>query len=313
MSKQKPLSIIMNIRSGHHGKGHEVEIQLIAQRLEQSGFDVEIFLTKEDFPLSRCVSVALAKHQTYPKGEQGLIVAAGGDGTINAVAQAMIHTEIELGILPLGTFNYVARALGIPIDLPEAVQNLVDGTSRAIHIGQVNGRIYLNNASIGLYPVLIENREYYNKRFGRFPFVAYLSGLGVLLQPHHHYKLQVWIDGEQRPIDTPMVFFGNNQLQLQDLKLKLAECAKHGKLAGVALETVTRWKLLKLIVQLFQGELEQAKDVHSFCAEQVKIMCKRPMMKVALDGEIVKLRTPLEFSVLRHVLKVRVPHAAASF
>ena len=310
--KKPPLSIIMNIRSGHHGQGHEIEIQLIAQTLEKAGYDVEVFLTREEFPLNQCVNFAIARHQQYAEGEQGIIVAAGGDGTINAIAQLLIHLPIELGILPLGTFNYVARALHIPVDLPAAVQNLIEGQPRHIHVGQVNGKVYLNNASIGLYPVIIENREYYNKKFGRFPLVAYLSGLSTLLKPYHPFKLKIKIDGQKHPIDSPMVFFGNNQLQLQDLKLRLASCAAQGKLAGVAIHQVNRWQLLQLMLKLFQGELEQAKDVYSFCADHVEILSKRPQMKVALDGEIIRLQTPLRFSVLHDAIQVRVPHVTAS-
>ncbi|GAA5011238.1 diacylglycerol kinase family protein [Acinetobacter puyangensis] len=308
----QPLSIVMNVRSGHHGQGHEVEMQLIAQTLEKTGFAVEIFFTTEDFPLQQCIRTAIARHQSFEMGKQGLIVAAGGDGTINAVAQALVHTQIELGILPLGTFNYVARALFIPIDLPDAVQNLIDGEPRAIHVGQVNQMIYLNNASIGLYPVIIENREYYNKKFGRFPLIAYLSGLDVLVKSHKHYNLQLKIDGQQYPLDTPMVFFGNNQLQLQDLRLKLAACAAQGKLAGVAIGKVSRWQLFRLMIKLLKGELEQAEDVYSFCADHVEISATRPLMKVALDGEILKLRTPLKFSVLHDAIQVRVPRVVTS-
>lgn len=304
-----PLSIIMNVRSGHHGEGHEMEMRLIAQSLRKSDFDVELFLTEEKFPLNQCVSTAVAKHQSYPKDQRGVIVAAGGDGTINAVAQFLMHTDIELGILPLGTFNYVARALQIPVTLPEAVQNLIDGVAKPIHVGQVNDKIYLNNASIGLYPVMIENREYYNKKFGRFPLVAYLSGLAVLAQPQKYYRLKIKIDGQKHPIASPMVFFGNNQLQLQDLKLRLADCAAQGKLAAVAVGHVSRFQLFQLMVKLLQGELEHAKDVYSFCAENVEISTQKPDMKVALDGEIMRLRTPLKFKVTHDAINVRVPRS----
>ncbi|KAF7276559.1 hypothetical protein GWI33_010084, partial [Rhynchophorus ferrugineus] len=223
----------MNIRSGHHGWRHQTEIQLIAQTLDNAGFDVQMFLAMQDLTLDECIDQAIHRHSSYPHTQRGMIVAAGGDGTINAVVQHLLHTEIELGILPFGTFNYVARALNIPVDVPEAVQNLIDGQTHAIHVGSVNGKIYLNNASIGLYPVIIESREYYNKKFGRFPLVAYLSGLSTLLRPYHPFKLRLKIDGYKHLIDSPLVFFGNNQLQLQDLKLRLASCAAQGKLAGV--------------------------------------------------------------------------------
>lgn len=307
--QQQPLSIVMNIQSGYHAQGHEQEIRLIAQTLTQAGFAVDTFLTTVNCSLNQCIAKAVTRHQQFNKNQQGIIVAAGGDGTVNAVAQKLMNTSIELGILPFGTFNYVARVLNIPIELTGAVQNLITGQAKSIHLGSVNGQIYLNNASIGLYPMIIEQREDSNKRFGRLPFVAYLSGLSVLMQSHRHYKLQMKIDGKLQPIDSPMVFFGNNQLQLKELKLKLANCVTQGKLAGVAIGKVNRWQLLQLVVKMLQGELEQANDVYSFCADEVEILTRKSSMKVALDGEIVRIATPLKFTVMHDAIKVRVPDA----
>lgn len=310
---QIPISIVMNLKSGHHGQGHELEIQLIAQSLQNAKFDVAIFLTDQHTDLSQCIEKARVRHLKYEDDKRGMIVAAGGDGTINAVAQQLLETKISLGILPLGTFNYVARALHIPLELPDAVQNLIEGVDQFIHVASVNGQVYLNNASIGVYPIIIEKREYYNKKFGRFPLVAYLSGLSVLVQPHQYNKLKIKIDGSHQAIDSPMIFFGNNQLQLQDLKLRLASCAAAGKLAGVALDKVSQWGLLKLMLRLLKGDLEQADNVHVFCAENIEISAKQKRIKVALDGEIMSLKMPLNFKVLHDAIQVRVPHATSSF
>ena len=142
--------------------------------------------------------------------------------------------------------------------------------------------------------------------------MAYLSGLSVLLQQHKYYRLKMKIDGKKYPIESPMIFFGNNQLQLQELKLNLASCAASGKLAAVALGKVSQWQLLKLIIRLFQGNVENAKNVYPICADHVEISTSKKSMKVALDGEIIRLATPLYFQVLHDAVQVRVPHAAAS-
>ncbi len=302
-----PVSIIMNTHSGHHQQGHGQMVQYITTQLQQAGFEVQLYLVDATYDLNRCIEDAVRKHKALPQQQQGIIAAAGGDGTINAVVQALLHSHIELAILPFGTFNYVARALDIPLTLEAAVQNIIDGKPKAIHLGQVNGRIYLNNASLGLYPVIIERREAYNKKFGRFPFIAYLSGLDVLLKQYSHYKLQATVDGQLYPIATPLIFFGNNQLQLQDLKLRLAECAAQGKLAGVAVGKVKRWQVFQLILKLLQGELENADHAYGFCADSVEIVSKHANMKVALDGEIIQLETPLKFSVIHEAVRVRAP------
>ena len=261
------ISMVMNTGSGHHAYGHEQLARQLTAYFSEQGFEVDLYLLTEARQLSEVVRQARAKHER----EGGIIVAAGGDGTLNTVAQELKHSSIRMGIIPLGTFNYVARALDIPLDPFAAAQVIVEGVARPVHLGTVNDYIYLNNASIGLYPKIIEQRELYNARFGRFRVVAMVSGFVVLMREQQKLKLKMTIDGEQTPIETPLVFFGNNQLQLQDLKLTLAECVAQGKLAAVAITALTRWQMIKLIHRLQVGLFEQAPEVTSFCADQIKI------------------------------------------
>ncbi|TEU30421.1 diacylglycerol/lipid kinase family protein [Alkanindiges illinoisensis] len=297
------ISMVMNTGSGHHAYGHEQLARQLTAYFSEQGFEVDLYLLTEARQLSEVVRQARAKHER----EGGVIVAAGGDGTLNTVAQELKHSSIRMGIIPLGTFNYVARALDIPLDPFAAAQVIVEGIARPVHLGIVNDYIYLNNASIGLYPKIIEQRELYNARFGRFRVVAMVSGFVVLMREQQKLKLKMTIDGEQTPIETPLVFFGNNQLQLQDLKLTLAECVAQGKLAAVAITALTRWQMIKLIHRLQVGLFEQAPEVTSFCADQIKIESRVKRMKVAIDGEIVQISTPLIFKVAHNALQVMVP------
>ena len=302
------ISMLMNTGSGHHAAGHEqLAIDLIAY-FKQQGFIVDLYILNETNRLNDVLEQIKLKHPC----ESGIVVAAGGDGTLNSVAQVLQHTQICMGIIPLGTFNYVARALNIPLDPFAAAQVIVQGRRQAIHLGSVNGCVYLNNASIGLYPKIIEQREAYNTRFGRFRTVAMMSGLIVLLSEQRQLKLKLTVDGEKIPLQTPLVFFGNNQLQLADLKLALANCAAQGKLAAVAISQLTRWQMIKLIHRLQQGSFEQAPEVSSFCATEIKIEARKKSMKVAIDGEIITLKTPLLFKVAHDALQVMVPNDAAN-
>lgn len=302
------ISMVMNTGSGHHANGHEQLARELTDYFKQQGFEVDLYLLTKAQQLSQVVRQAIRKHQR----EGGIIVAAGGDGTLNTVAQELQHTRIKMGIIPLGTFNYVARALNIPLNPFAAAEVIATGIPCGVHVGTVNDYIYLNNASIGLYPKIIEQRELHNARFGRFRAVAMVSGFVVLMSEQLKLKLKMTIDGEQTPIETPLVFFGNNQLQLEDLKLQLASCVEQGKLAAVAITALTRWQLIKLIHQLQWGTFEQAPEVTSFCAETIKIESRVKQMKVAIDGEIVKIKTPLLFKVAHNALQVMVPHAPAS-
>ena len=210
--------------------------------------------------------------------------------------------------MPLGTFNYVARALDIPIDVALAAEVIAVGQPREVHVATINDQIYLNNASLGLYPLFIKKRELYNQYLGRFPLHAYTSALDVLLREHKSLKLALTVDGKKYPVVTPLIFFGNNQLQLEDMKLRVAECAAKGKLAGVVVAKSDRISLLKMLWKLVQGEIDQASDVYSFCAEQIQVDCKKAKLTVAVDGELVDMQPPLKFSVKKSALKVMAPN-----
>ncbi|XID74352.1 diacylglycerol/lipid kinase family protein [Alkanindiges sp. WGS2144] len=302
------ISLLINSSAGHHAQGYmRLAHQLVAY-FKQYHFEVDLYVLTECQQLKQVVQQALSRHEQ----QGGLIVVAGGDGTLNAVAQILRYSKVCLGIIPLGTFNYVARALNIPLNPLAAAQVIIKGQQQTIHLGCVNDHVYLNNASIGLYPKIIEQREASNARFGRFRAVAMLSGLGVLMREQKKLKLRLNVDGQQVPLETPLVFFGNNQLQLHHLKLALAHCAAQGKLAAVAVTPLTRWQKIKLIHRLQTGQIEHAPEVSSFCATEIKIEARVRRIKVAVDGEIIHLTTPLIFKVAHDALRVMVPHAAAS-
>lgn len=310
------ISLIINASSGHRAPDVEPIHEVLVRYFTEQGCDVELHIAEQFYALPQLTIKVVARHLDI---KSGIIVVAGGDGTLNAVAQALLHGKTPMGIIPLGTFNYVARALGVPLDPLEAAHAVLHGQQHTIHVGCVNQYIYLNNASIGLYPRLIEQREYDNKRFGRFRFVAKISGFASLMREQQKLKLKLIVDGQIKPIESPLVFFGNNQLQLQDYKLNLAECAAQGKLAVVAITEVSKIQILKLIARLQLGTFEQAPEVTAFCADSIRIESKARQMKVAVDGEIIYMQTPLHFSVAHCALTVIVPqqvgvdHAIASF
>jgi len=302
-SERQLISLIMNQNSGRRAPDLVPVHEVLCNYFTERGFDVDLHMSVAPGDLVLLAQKAVVQHRT----RKGVIVAAGGDGTLNAVAHALLNESITMGIIPLGTFNYVARALHIPLDLFEAAHVIVHGVPYGIHVGRVNQYIYLNNASIGLYPRVIEQREQDNSRYGRFQMVALMSGFAVLMREHQKLKLKLSIDGQLEPIETPLVFFGNNPLQLKDYNLELAECAAKGKLAVVAITSVSRWQVLKLISRLQLGTFEQAPEVTAYCADQVRIDSKAQYMKVAIDGEIVRVNAPLYFSVAQSAIQILVP------
>lgn len=302
----QPLSIIYNQKSGFHAAQQDEVYEKLMTFWTEYGFEIQVFELNQNVSFDEMMDTVLIRHQDAQS--RGVVVAAGGDGTLNAVAKKLMHTDIPMGIIPLGTFNYVARVLDIPIDIFQAAEVIATGAYRHVHVATINDHIYLNNASLGLYPLFIKKRELYNQRFGRFPLHAYTSGLDVLLREHKSLKLSVNVDGQKYPVATPLIFFGNNQLQLCDMKLRIAECAANGKLAGVVVAKSDRLSLMKMLWKLIQGKIDQASDVYSFCAEHIQVDCKKNKLTVAVDGELIELQPPLKFAVKKSALKVMVPH-----
>ncbi len=306
----KPLSLIYNEKSGFHAANKDEIYEPLMTNLTAYGYEIQAFEISAETDFSSFMGRIIARH--LQAEDIGIVVAAGGDGTLNTVATKLIGTEIPMGIFPLGTFNYVARLLHIPLDLLKAADVIATGQIRAVHVAQINDHIYLNNASLGLYPLFIQRRELYNRRFGRFALHAYTSALDVLIRDRKELKLEVEIDGKKYPVKTPLIFFGNNQLQLAEMNLRIAKCAELGKVVGVVVAKSDKPTLFKILWQLIRGNLDHAPDVYSFSADKVQIHSKAKKLTLALDGEIVEMQPPLHISVRKHALKIMVPYDSTS-
>ena len=306
----KPLSLIYNEKSGFHAANKDEVYEQLMTCLTTYGYEIQAFEISSEANFNHLMEKVILRHQQA--SEAGVVVAAGGDGTLNAVAAQLMGTDIPMGIFPLGTFNYVARLLNIPLDLLKAAETIATGQIREVHVAQINDHIYLNNASLGLYPLFIQKRELYNRRLGRFALNAYTSGLDVLIRDRKELKLEIEVDGKQYPVKTPLIFFGNNQLQLAEMNLRIAEAAEKGKVAGIVVAKSDKRTLFKILWQLIKGNLDKAPDVYSFSGDEVEVHSKRKKLTVALDGEIVEMQPPLKISVRKNALKILVPHDSAS-
>jgi diacylglycerol kinase family enzyme len=237
----------------------------------------------------------------------GGIVVAGGDGTINTVASMCVEAKRPLGLIPAGTFNYVSRNLGVPTEVAQAVAVITNGWVRQVDIGEINGRIFLNNAGIGLYAQMLEHREQDKRRFGRRRLVAFLSGMRSLLSSHPQYAVELVADGQIARHLTTTVFFGCNALQLADFNVTAAECLRHQKLAVLVLKLHSRWEVTVAACAALLGRLDEASTTEAFCASSIRVQTRRRILKVAIDGEIVLLRSPLDVTLHLGALQVFAP------
>jgi diacylglycerol kinase family enzyme len=240
--------------------------------------------------------------------QQGAVVAAGGDGTINAVAQAALNSGCPFGVLPQGTFNYFSRTHGIPLDTTEATTALLEGIIRPVQVGLLNDRVFLVNASLGLYPKLLEEREAYKQQFGRRRLVALWAGVVTLLRAHRPLRLHLEHAGEVRVMRTSTVVVGNNPLQLQQLGLPEARAVQQGQLAAIAVRPIGPLAMGWLLLRGALGQLGDADHIVHFACERLTVQpYGRRRIKVAMDGEVAWLDTPLVFRVAPHPLQLLVP------
>jgi diacylglycerol kinase family enzyme len=237
----------------------------------------------------------------------GAIVVAGGDGTIRTVAAACVEVNRPIGIIPAGTFNYIARNLKLPTTVPEAVSIIVAGRMRQVDCGKINGQLFLNNAGFGLYATMIERRERDKRRFGRRRVVAFISGLCSLFSAHPLYAVELVADGRPVRRRTTTLFFGCNALQLQDFNVTAAECLRHQQLAILSLRFHRRWEIALAACAALLGRLDRAANTEVFCARSVQVQTRRRALKVAIDGEVMRLRPPLDVEFHPGLLQVFAP------
>ncbi|OXC79112.1 Transcription regulator containing diacylglycerol kinase catalytic protein [Caballeronia sordidicola] len=220
-----PFIVVMNAGSGR--KQSDKTRAALEETLGRAGRQFDVRLVEQP---SRLADTALeAVHDA--KSRNGVVVGAGGDGTLCAVAQTVLGSGCAFAVLPRGTFNYFSRNHGIPADPAESIPLLLNARAFPVQVGLVNERIFLVNASLGLYPKLLEDREIYKRQFGRSRLIALLSAAVTLLRPHRHLRLHIEHDGTMHEVRTSTLFVGNNRLQLEQIGMAEAPQLERGLLA----------------------------------------------------------------------------------
>ncbi|MDH1178450.1 diacylglycerol kinase family protein [Achromobacter mucicolens] len=297
----EPLFIVLNKGSG---RGDAQVLQdTIRQILDEAGRRYELMPVDDPSRLTDVARQAVKRAQD----EQGVVIAAGGDGTLNAVAGTVLGQGVPFGILPQGTFNYFGRTYGISQETDVALRGFLQGTIRPVQVGLLNGRLFLVNASLGLYPQLLEDREAYKQRYGRRRWVALWSGLVTLWRQPRQLGLQLEFEGKSRSLTSPTLVVGNNKLQLEHIGIE-NDGLDRNQLVAMAARPVGTLALYGLLVRGLLSRLGDAENVINFAFDKLTVGVRgRRRVKVAMDGEISWMDTPLEFKVASDRLPLVVP------
>ena len=209
------------------------------------------------------------------KENSQIIVAGGGDGTVNAVANELIGTSISLGVLPLGTLNHFAKDLHIPQDLEGAARNLITGRAIPVDVGEVNGRIFLNNSSLGIYPRIVRHREEQQKKKGRNKWVAFAQASISVLRHYSLLRVRLRVDGKELSRKTPLVFIGNNKYEMEGLNIGERRRLDAGELCLFVANRAGRVDLVRLAFRALFGRLHEAGDFDALITKQFSIETRR--------------------------------------
>jgi diacylglycerol kinase family enzyme len=290
--------VILNEASGS-SSGSRTALRL-AGSLRKAGIEPRVSV------VSRGSATTELASQVVREGER-TVVAAGGDGTIGAVAEGLAGTDAALGVIPLGTLNHFAKDLGIPVDVDAAIRTIAGGRVVRVDAGEVNGRLFVNNSSIGLYPSIVVKRRRQQKRgLGKWAALAWAVTVAARRFPY----IPVRLTAEGRTIagSTPFVFVGNNEYEVEGLNLGKRLRLDSGRLwFYMAPHRPTRRDAARLLLRALLGRVRQDRDFAAMTAAEIKVESPLSMLAVALDGEVALMRTPLHYRARPGALRVIVP------
>jgi diacylglycerol kinase family enzyme len=292
------VSVLLNRGGGAVARDSKIA-EKVEEAVQRAGADAEVELVSGGDYEVRCRAIA--------KRGDPLLIVGGGDGTVSAAASALVGTNTVLGILPLGTLNHFARDLGLPTDLAAAAELIVTGTDKRVDVADMNGRIFINNSAIGLYPLMVINRDLQRRRLGRSKRLAMLVASARTLARFNHQRLTLTINDEKERIDTPLLFVGNNDYRIDIRAAGRRESLDDGELSVFVMRKKTRRGFLAATLRaLFDrtrpDDMEQIANV-----ERLRVGSRRSQLAVSLDGEVVRAEPPLDYAIRKRALRVIAP------
>jgi len=275
----------------------------IARVSGEVGVEMQVFVTKHGDDIASFAARAVAE-------KRGLIVAGGGDGTINAVAGQLVSTETTFGVLPMGTLNHFAKDVGVPVNLEAAVRNLFIGRAIKVDVGEVNGRIFVNNSGIGFYPHFVRQREE-QERHGHIKRIAFMLALRSVVRRYFRLRMRARM-GRAQALEqvTPFLFVGNNRYRTSGLGMGTRPALDSGRLwVCMSSSPGGRHVIRTTLKTLLRRESDE--DLNAFEAEELSVEPGTVRVNVSTDGEVSVMNAPLHFRIRPRALAVIVPEQPA--
>ncbi|HEY1085322.1 MAG TPA: diacylglycerol kinase family protein [Candidatus Saccharimonadales bacterium] len=239
-----------------------------------------------------------AKIKSLAKQDNVKVAVVGGDGTVSSVAGHIAGTGNTLIPLPGGTLNNFTKDLGVPQDLEKALKHLASMKVRKIDVAVVNDKIFVNNSSIGLYPLSLREREQSEKHVGKWQAAAY-AVFKVLLK-FKTYTVTV----DEETFRTPFIFIGNNRYSISSGGVPERSRLDGGKLTVLIAKTSKRWQLIKIFFLVLIGKGHLSEDFEEKHVSSIEVGSKKSRISISHDGEVSKLETPLKYKIEPKALKV---------
>lgn len=246
--------------------------------------------------------------EAYKRGCE-TIVAAGGDGTISGVADAIVrlHIPVKLGVIPTGTLNHFAKDLAIPLDITEALQVIKAGHSKEIDLGRVNEQHFINNSSIGLYPYLVSARESL-ERSGVHKWLALIKTLMHIMYKRFAFEATLGSGDSALQKNVSSIFVGNNTYTVQGFDIGSRQRLDEGKLFVAFIKELRAFEYFRLFITVLFGSIGKSSDLDVIGLRECVISGTHAYIDVAYDGEVKSMIQPLRYSVVPLALRVIVPH-----
>ena len=293
-------AVVLLNRGGGAVQADQAIADKVAKALADAGIDGAVELVTGGETEVRCRAIA-------ERGDP-LLIVGGGDGTVGAAAAALAGSGTRLGILPLGTRNHFARDLGIPLDLAGAARLIAAGAEHRVDVAEMNGRIFINNSAIGLYPLMVINRDLQRVRLGRSKRLALIvASLRTLARFHHQRLILTVNDEEHSRVDTPLLFVGNNDYRIDLGAPGRRDSIEEGQLCVMVMRKKTRRGLIAATVRALVGRARPDDMVRIGGVERLRVGSRRSQLAVSLDGEVVRAAPPLDYKIRKRALRVIAP------